>query len=60
MDDEESDTAAVSLAHKLLKRYQHEPDERRAMQKLLAAMARRGYGYEESREAVERALQEQE
>ncbi|MBQ7867077.1 MAG: regulatory protein RecX [Clostridia bacterium] len=60
MDEEESDDAAAALAKKLLKRYEREPDERKAMQKLLAAMARRGYGYEESREAVEKALEEQE
>ena len=60
LDEEESDTAAVALAKKLLKRYDREDDERKAMQKLLAAMARRGYGYEESRQAVEKALEEQE
>jgi len=27
------------------------------MQKLLAAMARRGYGYEESRQAIETAIE---
>ena len=59
MDDEESEDAAAALAKKLLKRYEREPDERKAMQKLLASMARRGYGYEESREAVEKALDEQ-
>jgi len=30
------------------------------MQKLLMAMARRGYGYEESRQAIEAALEEME
>ena len=60
LDEEDSDTAAVALAKKLLKRYDREDDERKAMQKLLAAMARRGYGYEESRQAVEKALEEQE
>lgn len=59
VDEEESDEAAVALARKLLRRYSREADERRAMQKLLMAMARRGYGYEESRQAVERALQEE-
>ena len=60
LDRQETDEAAVALAAKLLKRYAREPDQRKAMSKLLAAMARRGYGYEESRCAVETALQEEE
>lgn len=60
LDEEESDEAAVALARKLLKRYSREADDRKAMQKLLMAMARRGYGYEESKQAVETALQEEE
>ncbi len=59
LDEEEGDEAAVSLAGKLLRRYRGEADERKAMQKLLAAMARRGYGYEESRRAVESAMEEE-
>ncbi len=59
LDEKESDEAAVALARKLLKRYSREADERKAMQKLLMAMARRGYGYEESKQAVETALQEE-
>ena len=59
LDEEESDEAAVALARKLFKRYSREADERKAMQKLLMAMARRGYGYEESKQAVETALQEE-
>ena len=59
LDVEESGDAAVALACKLLKRYSREADERKAMQKLLMAMARRGYGYEESRQAVEKALEEE-
>ena len=58
LDEEESEDAAVALARKLLRRYSRETDERKAMQKLLMAMARRGYGYEESRNAVETALNE--
>ncbi|MBP3400891.1 MAG: RecX family transcriptional regulator [Clostridia bacterium] len=58
LDEEESEDAAVALARKLLRRYSREADERKAMQKLLMAMARRGYGYEESRNAVETALNE--
>ena len=56
VDEEESEEAAAALAAKLLKRYSKEPDQRKAMQKLLAAMARRGYGYEESRRAVQTAI----
>ncbi len=57
LDEEEGDEAAIALAQKLLKRYSSEADERKAMQKLLAAMARRGYGYEESRQAIETAIE---
>lgn len=60
LDRQEADEAAVALAAKLLKRYAREADQRKAMSKLLAAMARRGYGYEESRRAVETALQQEE
>lgn len=56
LDGDEGDEAAVALARKLLRRYSGETDERRAMQKLLAAMARRGYGYEDSRRAIETAI----
>jgi len=59
LDRQEGDEAAVALAAKLLKRYARETDQRKAMSKLLAAMARRGYGYEESRRAVETALEEE-
>jgi regulatory protein len=58
VDEAESDEAAVALAKKLLKRYSGEADERKAMQKLFAAMARRGYGYEESRQAIETAIEQ--
>ena len=60
LDEEAGSDAATALASKLLRRYSHETDERKAMQKLLAAMARRGYGYEESRHAVEAALEQME
>ena len=59
LDEEEGDEAAVALARKLLKRYSREADERKAMQKLLMAMARRGYGYEESKQAMEKAIEEE-
>lgn len=57
VDEEESEDAAAALARKLVRRYSKEADERKAMQKILSAMARRGYAYEESRQAVETALQ---
>lgn len=59
LDHQQGDEAAAALAAKLLKRYAREPDQRKAMSKLLAAMARRGYGYEESRRAVQAAQAEE-
>ena len=56
LDGDESGDAAADLARKLLRRYAGEADAKKAMGKLLAAMARRGYGYDEARRAVERAL----
>lgn len=60
LDEDEGDQAAIALAAKLLRRYSGEADERKAMQKLLAAMARRGYGYEESKRAIETAIRRME
>lgn len=56
LDRDEADEAAVVMAGKLIRRYSRETDERKAMQKMMAAMARRGYGYEESKSAMETAL----
>mgnify|MGYP003302543257 CR=1 FL=1 len=53
--EEEADEAAVRLAQKLLRRHNGE-DARKEMQKVLAAMARRGYSYEDSKEAIEAAI----
>ncbi|MDY2656721.1 MAG: RecX family transcriptional regulator [Candidatus Limiplasma sp.] len=58
LDEEEGDAAAVALAQKLLRRYADEADAKKAMAKLMAAMARRGYDFESARQAVERALEE--
>ena len=58
LDPEEGGDAAVLLADKLMRRHRSETDERKAMQKILAAMARRGYGYEESRRAIETAIRQ--
>lgn len=60
LDEEERDGAATALAQKLLRRYRDEPDARKAMGKLMAAMARRGYGFDEARRAVEAAMAEAE
>lgn len=60
LEDDAGEEAAAALARKLVHRYSREPDPRKAMQKALAAMARRGYGYEESRDALERAMEENE
>ena len=53
---DETDAGAVALAQKLLRRYADEADANRAMAKLMAAMARRGYDFESARRAVEQAL----
>ncbi len=58
LDREEGDAAALALAQKLLHRYAGEPDAKKAMAKLMAAMARRGYDFESARRAVEQALEE--
>lgn len=46
---------ALELAQKLLRKYAGEDDPRKAYQKELAAMARRGYGYEDSKKALGKA-----
>lgn len=56
LDAQEGEDAAEALARKLLRRYAGEADERKAMGKMLAAMARRGYGFEEARRALEAAM----
>lgn len=58
LDREEGDAAALALAQKLLRRYAGETDAKKAMAKLMAAMARRGYDFESARRAVEQALEE--
>lgn len=59
VDPEESGEAAVLFARKLLRRYVREEDPRKRLEKMLGAMARRGYDYEESREAIRRAEKEE-
>ena len=55
VDPEEKENGAVTHVLKLLRRYAGETDERKKTSKLIAAMARRGYSYGETREALERA-----
>lgn len=57
LDEDEKDESAVALAKKLVRRYQND-EPRKAMQKALAAMARRGYVYEDSKNALSTAIQE--
>ena len=57
-EEEISEEPAVKLAVKLLNRVQKEPDPRKAMQKVMAAMGRRGFSYGEAKEAVQAALLE--
>jgi len=49
---------AHMLARKLLKRVENEPDPQKGMRKVLAAFARRGFSYQEAREAIKEALEE--
>lgn len=58
IDADEAESAAVRYAKQVLKRYQKEPDVYKRKQKALAAMARRGYDYESSREALSAAAKE--
>ena len=60
LDEEEGEDAATALACKLMRRYANETDDRKGMQKMLAAMARRGYGYDESKRAIEAAIEKME
>ena len=50
---EDADTPIRALARTLLWRVRNEADERKAMDKVLAAMARRGFFHQEARSAVE-------
>lgn len=56
LPQEEAEDAAVQLAQKLLRKHGSE-ESFKQMQKVLAAMARRGYSYEDSKQAIETALQ---
>ncbi|MDD3336624.1 MAG: regulatory protein RecX [Eubacteriales bacterium] len=60
LDEDELDEAAVEAAQKLLKRYLREEDSRKAMNKLMMAMARRGYEFDTAKSAVEEALRREE
>lgn len=56
LSGEDMDAAAVAAAEKLLRRYAGEPDAKKAMGKLMAAMQRRGYAYDEASAAIAAAL----
>ncbi len=56
LPDEEMDQAALSLAAKLVKRHALEPDPGKALRKVLAAMGRRGFAFEEANDAIQAAL----
>lgn len=53
LDKEEAQSELLKAASKMLARYANEEDPRKKKAKLLAALARRGYGYEESKQALE-------
>ncbi len=55
--DEEMEDPALALACKLLKRVEKEPDAQKAMNRVMAAMARRGFSFEEAKAAVASALE---
>ena len=57
-NEEESGENACKLASKLLRRVQNEPDAKKAMRKVMAAMERRGFPYDEAKTAVEAAISE--
>lgn len=52
MDPDDRGDEAAKTALKLLKRYAGEPDSAKALQKVLAAMNRRGFGYGEASAAI--------
>ena len=52
-EEDDTDTPIHALARTLLWRVRNEADERKAVDKVLAAMARRGFFYQEARAAVE-------
>ncbi len=58
LDAEEADRQAAQLALKLLRRQSGEEDPRKAMQKVMAGMCRRGFSYGDASAAVEAALSE--
>lgn len=56
LDEDEAAAAADTLARKLLKRYQNE-EPKKAMEKALAAMQRRGFSYPEAAKSLQAAIQ---
>jgi len=58
LDDEQQNDVAVQLAMKLAPKYLAKGDAREAKAKLSQALARRGFGWDIVREAVETALED--
>lgn len=56
LPEEEQEEQAVLLAGKLLRRYGGEPEEAKALQKIITALSRRGFSYEEASDALQAAL----
>lgn len=56
LDEEENEDHAYELALKLVKKHQDE-EPYKAMNKVLAAMARRGFGFDEAKTAASRAIE---
>lgn len=53
---EEQEEQAARLADKLLRRYGGEPEDAKTIQKILAALGRRGFSYEEASDALQAAI----
>ena len=58
LDEDTTRDAALELARKFLRKKKPDEDGRKVRQRAIAALARRGYGYEEAKEAVARAEEE--
>ena len=60
LDPEEEADAAVRLARKAWNRIRPGEDIRKARQKVIASLVRKGYGWEEARAAAEKAENQEE
>lgn len=57
VDEDELAEQSQALATKLLRRHQKEPDSRKAMDKVMAAMVRRGFSYSDASKAIASVLE---